>query len=516
MKTKKIATIGLISSFLVLGASFSFVFLARPQAVKANSAEIIYPGGTATTIAPVQDSSIAVKGENLTIDLGSVQAMANRGNATITASYHLVDEGSSARTSTFAFPLLASYKDLHKEEALPTISFGDYGHEPEKKPITKIIYLEESRNDDRELEYQLGDETLNQMIDHYNEELSSIPGKDDTFYHYRCSLDLTDAIDIQSPDIRFADLYFKTEKSDGIIYQGESGTVHNNLKDMDEVFDRYAFVSDEKTATVDFYTNRLVTSATWFTEDELERSKEYKIDPISYESESTWTELFSAVTTKRSLDADWLTFRLTSNRAQFRKNVINLTDLTTDTYQNYDQFLAFLIYSIDLGGGGKEYSMDVSYSLTPSLHSEYNPSCYRINYVLTPAKLWKSFENFQINVNASDGYLIHSSHAFKRTDTGWTNANENPSIDNNLEFDYCRSENPIYSNPYSSHMPGYVYVIIGILFFFFPAFMAGAVPWAINLISLNVIAGVLITFALISGLVALIIVATKKNSDPPK
>lgn len=511
MKIKRLGTIGLMSSFLVLGASFSFVFLARPQAVKANSAEIIYPGGTAATIAPVQDSSITVKGENLSINLGSTKALASQEKATITASYDLVDEGDAARTSTFAFPLLAYYEDLHKEEALPTISFGDFGHETERKPITKILYLAESTDDDRQLEYELSGETLDQMVVRYNENLSLIPGKNDTFYHYRCSLDLSD-----TASLKFADLYFMTEKTNGTVYQGESGIVFSNPKDSTEGIARYAFEGGEKTASVDFYTNRLVTSAVWFTQDEQGKSKEYKIDPISYESESTWPELFAAVTTKRSLDADWLTYRLSAIGPQYPKNFINLTTLLPVTKAYYCQYLAFLIYNIDLEGGGKEYSMDVSYSLTPSLHNEYNPVCYRINYVLTPAKLWKSFENFQINVTASDGYLIHSSHAFKKTNTGWTNAKENPSIDTNLEFDYCESENPIYSNPYSLHMPTYAYVIIGILFALFPALMAGAVPWVLGLFSLNVVAGALIAFALTSGLVALIIVAVKKSPDPPK
>jgi len=512
MNKRAIVSLVLGASAVLLGGSLSLLSSDKPQKVEANSAEIIYPGGTTSTIAPVQDSNISIQGEDLTIDLGDMRTIDEGGKATITASYDLVDDGTAARSSTFAFPLLANYEDLHKEEALPTVSFGDFGGIANKKTIRKILYIQEMRNSDEYFVSALQSETFNQMIDDYNNGLENIPGFHDTLYHYRYSTTFATA-----SSLRFADLYFVTEKTDGVIYQGETGMVYANPVDHSESYARYIFEGDEKTASVDFFTNRKVTIAEWLTTDEDGKVGELKTDQIDYEAECTWPEYLSAVATARSLDADFVIYKLSQLGFSSDKNVINLTYYDCSNIDPFDQYLAFLIYEIELGGGGKEYAMEVSYRLTPSRHDEYNPVCHRINYVLTPAKLWKSFSGFQITVRASDGYLIHSSHEFEATESGWKSADDNPSIDSNLEFDYCESADPAYVTGPDWEYPVRFGLIIVALFILFPILMAAAAPLAFGSAYFNIVGGVLIAAAFVSGIAALIVVlTTKKDPLPPK
>lgn len=108
------------------------------------------------------------------------------------------------------------------------------------------------------------------------------------------------------------------------------------------------------------------------------------------------------------------------------------------------QLLAWYDYSMTVNAGESVINQVVA-PLFPNIHTDYEPSLFDYEYLLTPASTWAGFSNLTIEI-VTPFYLINSTiPGFEKTTTGYKVVLESlPTHD--LTFSISTGENPIRQN----------------------------------------------------------------------
>ncbi|MFA6865916.1 MAG: hypothetical protein WCR54_00185 [Clostridia bacterium] len=404
-----IVAILLFSSFIILTKNNSSAF--------ANSALLYLPANQESSeMIPLSDEDITVASEVLNFDF-SIYNESNYNKGKVSAIYDFRNSGDD-KTVNMGFPMVTNL-DSYKENR-PTIKSNDIN-------LDYQTFVEDfDLSGINGITFEVLLDGLNQMqrentLDEMAGEICSL--NRDINENFKIEFD----IDFRKTVLYYENCYHYSYKDTSQKESEEKGHIILSATD-----DFMMFVVGESIKNVNIYDlddNKI--DNVWLTEEDATLQDIMNLD---FDFEENINNFIAEEYRNVYLD----------HREVQEVGCIDLSELVLTI--NNKNYIFVMVYEVNLLNEGSNM-LSVSYDYEGGYDAHYIPTVYQYKYISSPAKNWAEFGTMTINIitNENNPYVINSSLEFKNNGDNTFTSVVDGVPENNISFELCESENPIYN-----------------------------------------------------------------------